>query len=280
MISTKPLKNIFITLIIYMVIITASFIFLFPLYYVAVIATNTNSSVFADVPPFSIGPNLVNNFLQLLHKVPIGIYFINSTAISVLSVATKVFFCTLTGFVLAKYKFKGRNLIFGLILFTLSTPKFLLLIPLFNMMIWLKWINTYLPLIVPSMADGLGIFLMTQIIEKSVPDALLDSARVDGFSEYQIAFRIGFPLARPGIAVLGTVAFIASWNDFMFALVMLPSRHMHTIPVAIASLMNTAEKDFSVMMMATGVAILPLILVFLFFSRQIISNLLAGSVKG
>jgi multiple sugar transport system permease protein len=264
----------------YFVLLAFSILFLFPLYYAFVIATNDNKTVFAASPPWLFGPNFINNFLQMLHKFPIGTYFINSTIISLLSVTTKIFFCTLSGFVLAKYRFKGRNVIFGLILFTLSMPKFLNLIPLFNMMIWLKWINTYMPMFVPTMADGVGIFLMTQIIQKSVPDELLDAARVDGYNEYQIALRLGFPLAKSGIAVLGTIAFINSWNDFMYALVMLPNREMHTIPVALASFMNTAEKDFSIMMMATGIAVVPLILVFLFFSRQIISNLLAGSVKG
>ncbi|MBN1412159.1 MAG: carbohydrate ABC transporter permease [Spirochaetales bacterium] len=264
----------------YMVLGFFSLLFLFPFYYVFVLASNDIKTIYNTPPPFLIGPNMTNNFIIMLQTIPVLRYFFNSLMIAVLAVSTKIFFCTLTGFVLAKYNFKGRKLIFAVILFTLTTPRFLNIIPLFQMMVWFKWVNTYLPLFIPSMADGLGIFLMTQLIRKTAPDELLDAARSDGYSEYQIALRLGFPLAKSGIALLGTIAFAASWNDFMYALVMLPGHDLQTIPLALAKINWTSEKNIPVLMLFNGLSIVPVVLVFIIFSKQIISNMLAGSIKG
>jgi multiple sugar transport system permease protein len=186
----------------------------------------------------------------------------------------------MAGFALAKYKFPGRGGIYTLVLLILMFPRFFTIIPLFKMMVWLKWVNTYLPMIIPGMTEAIGIFLMTQFMANSIPDELLDAARIDGLNDFQILIRIVFPLSKPGISVLGTITFIGSWNDFLYALVMLPERIMQPLPVALSSLYLMAEGDFGALMLGNALTILPLLIVFIFFSKTIINNFLAGSVKG
>jgi multiple sugar transport system permease protein len=133
------------------------------------------------------------------------------------------------------------------------------------------------------MANAFGIFLMTQFITTTVPSDLMDAARIDGLNEFWILMKIGFPLSMPGIAVLGTITFIGSWNNFLWALIMLPNEEMRTIPPALSAFQMKAEiagQGYGAKMLGNALAIIPLLLVFIFFSKKIISNFLAGSLKG
>jgi multiple sugar transport system permease protein len=265
---------------VYLILGLFGLFFAFPFYYVIVLATRRLDTIFTSPPPFIPGDAFFTNLQFLFRQIPFGLNFLNSVIIAVLASTTKIFFCTISGFVLAKYRFKGRGLIFALILFTLTMPKFITIIPLFRMMITVNWINTYFPMFIPGMADGLGIFLMTQIFENTVADELIDAARIDGLNEYQIILRLGFPLGISGLAVLGVISFINSWNDFMYAMIMLPNKAAQTVPVALSSLNLMAEGDFGGLMMGNLLSILPLIVIFVVFSKQIIRNMLAGSIKG
>jgi multiple sugar transport system permease protein len=264
----------------YVILLFFFIIFTFPFYYVFVLATRSYDTIFNIPPPIIFGQHILYNLRRLFRQIPFGLNALHSLLIAVLATSTRLIFCTASGFVLAKYRFPGRNIIFSFILITLMIPRFLNIIPLFKMMVWFKWVNTYLPMIIPGMADAFGIFLMTQYITSSLPDELLDAARIDGLNEYKILVFIGFPLAKPGLGVLGTVAFIGSWNDLLYALVMLPARNMQTIPVALSSLHLMAEGDFGALMMGNALALIPLLIIFIFFSKTIISHIIAGSLKG
>ncbi|MBN1697696.1 MAG: carbohydrate ABC transporter permease [Spirochaetales bacterium] len=277
MYKTKKLLRRFL---LYTVLLFFFLIFTFPFYYVFVLATRSYDTIFNIPPPIIFGQHSLYNLHRLIRQIPFGMNAIHSTAIAILATSTRLVFCTASGFVLAKYRFPGKSLIFSFILITIMIPRFLNIIPLFKMMVWFKWVNTYLPMVIPGMADAFGIFLMTQYLSTSIPDELLDAARIDGLNEYKILIFIGFPLAKPGLGVLGTVTFIGSWNDLLYALVMLPERNMQTIPVALSSLHLMAEGDFGALMMGNALALIPLILVFIFFSKKIISHIIAGSLKG
>jgi multiple sugar transport system permease protein len=258
-----------------------AFITAFPLYYVFVLASWPKEAAFTNPPRLWFGPSLLLNLRKLLEVAPkFPKNYFNSVVIAVLTTATVIFFCTLVGFGFAKYRFKGRGALYGFVIATLSIPAFLNIIPIFKMMSAIGWYGTWLPLIVPGMAGAFGVFLMTQFLEAAVPLELLDAARIDGLSEYGIVMRIGFPLARSGIAVLGIVTFIGSWNEFFAPLVFLPNPDSTTLPVILSSLSMRGSINFSALMMGTALSIFPLLAVFAFFSRQIIAGLIAGSVKG
>ncbi len=257
-------------------------IFAFPFYYVFILATNSITTMFRIPPPILPSYSLAENFSILVDEVPFGLNFMHSILIAVLATGTTIFFCTMGGYALAKYRFRGSEKIYLFILVTLMIPSFLNLVPMYQMMVWFGWIDTYFPLIIPGMANAFGIFLMRQFITSAVPLDLIDAARIDGLGEFRILLKVGFPLAMPGIAVLGTVTFIGSWNNFLWALLILTKKELMTLPVTLARFQMQAEvaaQGYGAKMLGNALAIIPLLVVFVFFSKQIISNFLAGSIK-
>jgi len=266
--------------VLYVTLMIFVFIFGFPFYYMFVLATIPGTEVYRNPPQSFFKGALFTNIRALFEDIPFAINFFNSFGIAALSTVTVIFFCTMGGFALAKYDFRWKKPIFVLMLSTMAIPPFLNIIPFFKMMIFFQWYGTWLPLIVPGMANAFGIILMTQFMQSSIPDALMDAARIDGLTEFGILMRIAFPLSRSGIAVLGIMTFINSWNNFLGALVMLPNVQSTTLPVALSKLFMQMDGDRGGLMAGTVLAVVPLIFVFIAFNKQIISGLAAGSVKG
>ena len=271
------------TTLMYAVIVLFAAIFFFPFYYMFIIASHPRSTMFVMPPNLWFGGEFFTNIRQLLvvqQHIPYLQNYINSVIIAVVAVATTLFFCTMGGFALAKYEFKFKNFIFLFILSTIAFPPFLNIIPFYRMMAAFGWINQWRALIVPGMASAMGIFLMRQYLEESIPTDLLDAARIDGLNEFRILLRVVFPLAKPGMGVLAIITFIGSWNNFMGPLILVPARTRTTLPVALNTLSNLAFGEFGMIYAGTALAILPLLIVFFFSSKQFISGLTAGSVKG
>jgi multiple sugar transport system permease protein len=216
-------------------------IFAYPFYTVFVLGTHSIGTIYTTPPPMFPGDKIIENWVNLFNTIPFHFNAMNSILIAVLQTGTVIFFCTMAGFALAKYNFKGKSIIYTFILLTLMIPPFLSIIPAFQMMVWLKWINTYFPMFIPGMANAFGIFIMTQFITSSVPSELMDAARIDGLNEFSILLKIGFPLSMSGISVLATVTFIGSWNNFLWAMIMLQEKTMHTIPVALSAFQMLQE---------------------------------------
>jgi multiple sugar transport system permease protein len=245
-----------------------------------VLSSIPGTQIYRNPPHIFFKTAFFHNIGALFQDIPFGVNFLNSLGIALLSTVTVIFFCTMGGFALAKYDFKFKKPIFVLMLSTMAIPPFLNIIPFFRMMVFFGWYGTWLPLIVPTMANAFGIILMTQFMQSSIPDALMDAARIDGLTEFGILLRIAFPLARSGIAVLGIMTFVNSWNNFLGALVMLPNIDSTTLPVALSKLFMQMDGDRGGLMAGTVLAVIPLIGVFIAFNKQIISGLAAGSVKG
>ncbi|MDC7220851.1 MAG: carbohydrate ABC transporter permease [Spirochaetales bacterium] len=257
-----------------------TFIFAFPFYYMLVLATVPGKTIYRNPPHIFFKDSLFTNIQALFEDIPFLTNAMNSLGIALLATVTVIFFSTMGGFALAKYEFKGKKAIMMFILSTMAVPPFLNIIPFFKMMILFKWYGTWLPLIIPGMASAFGIFLMTQFLQDSVPLDLLDAARIDGVTEFGLLFRVVFPLAKPGISVLGIVTFIGSWNNYLGALIMLPNLEDTTIPVALSKLFMQMDGDRGGLMAGTLLAVLPLMIVFITFNKQIISGLTSGSLKG
>jgi multiple sugar transport system permease protein len=275
----KIKKNVM-TVFTYTGLIFFAFIFAFPFYYMIVLSTVPSESFYSSPPPLIPGNYLIHNIQGLFERIPFHLNFMNSLGISVIGTALVLFFCTMGGFALSKYEFKGKNFMFMFMLGTMTIPITLSIIPFYQMMRAFGWVGTWLPLVIPGMANGFGIVLMTQFMKNSIPLDLLDAARIDGLSELGILFRIIFPLAKPGMSILGIVSFVGSWNNFFGALIFLPSIKETTIPVALSKLSSNALGEFAIPMAGTLLAVIPLSIVFIFFSRRIISGLTAGAVKG
>lgn len=274
--STRIVNKAFV----YLVLAFFAFLFTFPFYYMLVLATVPGTQVYRYPPHILFKGSLMTNIGRLFNDIPFVTNFMNSVGIAVLATVSVVFFCTMGGFALSKYEFKGKKAVFLFIMSTLAIPPFLNIIPFFKMMVTINWYGTWLPLIVPGMANAFGIFMMAQFMRDSIPNELLDAARIDGLTEFGLLMKIAFPLSQAGIAVLAILTFIGSWNNFLGALVMLPTIDKTTIPVALSKLSLQMDGDRGGLMAGTVLAVAPLMAIFIAFNRQIIDSLTAGSLKG
>jgi multiple sugar transport system permease protein len=197
-----------------------------------------------------------------------------------MATVTTMFFASLAGFAFAMYEFRFKRALFGLLITSLLIPPLLGIIPYYLIIQYLGWLNTPRALWVPAMASAFGIFLMRQYVASSMPRELLDAGRIDGASEFRIYWSIALPIIRPGLATLGMLTFIGQWNNFLGPLVVLNQRESYTIPVALRTLQGQIQTDWGAIMTGTALAVLPLLIIFVFASKQVIEGLVAGSVKG
>ncbi len=264
----------------YFFLILFTIIFLYPLYNTMVLATWPDSKSFSTPPHFWFGNGLKDNWIRLFTHVKLFRNMFNSISIASISTILQLFFCTMGGFAFAMYKFKGKEALFKLMIITFAIPPALNIIPFFQIIIKLGWYNTWLPLIIPGAANAFGIFLMSQYIKTSVPKDLLDAARIDGLSEFGILIKIIFPLAQSGLYILGILTFIGSWNEFLSVLIVLPDVAKTTLPVAIKILHTRNVGGIGSLMLGNVIAVIPLTLVLIIFSKKIIGGIVEGAVKG
>lgn len=253
---------------------------IYPFWYMMVLATRSLSEIFAFPPPMWFGRALAENYRILLERLPFWRNVWNSVYIAVMATVTTLFFCSLGGYGFAVYEFKGKKVLFNIMLATIMIPALLGIIPFFIMMSYFGWINTPRALYIPGAASAYGIYLMRQYITGAVPLALVDAARIDGCSEFGIYWRIVLPIIKPGLGALGIITFLGSWDNFMGALVILRDRMTYTIPVALRSFQGQAQTDYGAIMVGACIAVLPLVIVFLFMSKQLIAGLTYGAIKG
>ena len=219
------------------------------------------------------------NYYKVTQDIPIGRYFVNSLIVSLGTVLLTLILCSLAAYPLAKLRFAGRDVLFVVILSTLVFPEQLILIPLYVMAVnTFGFQDTFHGLILPFAASGLGIFLLRQVYY-AIPDDILEAARIDGANEFGIWWRILLPLIRPGLATLAIITFVASWNNFLWPLLMLSDNQLYTLPVGLAFLKGFFSGNLRTIAAGIVIATVPVILVFMAFQRQFIQGL-AGAVKG
>ncbi|HEY8392077.1 MAG TPA: carbohydrate ABC transporter permease [Capillibacterium sp.] len=274
------LKKIGIKICLYLPLLLWTVITVYPFWYMMVLSTRSLSEIFAFPPPMWFGRALAENYRILMERLPFWRNVWNSVYIAVMATVTTLFFCSLGGYGFAVYEFKGKKVLFNMMLATLMIPALLGIIPFFIMMRFFGWINTPRALYLPGAASAYGIYLLRQYITGAVPLALIDAARIDGCSEFGIYRRIVLPIIKPGLAALGIITFLGSWDNFMSALVILREKMTYTIPVALRSFQGQAQTDYGAIMVGASIAVLPLVIVFLFMSRQLIAGLTYGAVKG
>ncbi|HEU5128965.1 MAG TPA: carbohydrate ABC transporter permease [Glycomyces sp.] len=237
---------------------------------------------------FDPGAFTLDNYRAMFQDVPIGQGFLNTGVVLVFKGAITMFFAPLAAYAFAKYRFAGRNLIFGAVLITLMLPTIVLIIPLLLEMKALGWVNTYQALILPGAVDAFAIFWMRQVIS-AVPDELMDAARVDGCGEFGIFWRVIVPVIRPGLAGLGVLTIMNIYNDFVWPVVVASNERMATLQVVLSTLAqnitgNRIGADYATvtgeLLAASSVALIPLLVLFIVLQRHFINGILAGSVKG
>ena len=270
------------SVVLYAVLVVAALAMIVPFYW----ALTTSFKLPGDVFSGSVLPNpfTLENYQDVFRRLPFPRYFLNSVIVTGLIVGLNVVFGTAAAYAFAKLRFPGRDALFFLFLLTLMVPFQVNLIPLYRIMVELHkaipaiGVDTYFGIVAPAAIQIFGIFLMRQFL-RSIPDEILESARMDGASEWRILRSIVFPLAAPGMATLAIFTFVAAWNDFLWPLIVTDSDSMRTLPVGLALLARRNTVVWGQTMAGTVVAVAPMVLVFLFLQRRFIEGLTAGSVK-
>ncbi|MET8746098.1 carbohydrate ABC transporter permease [Streptomyces sp. NPDC004728] len=252
---------------------------LVPFLWMAIAATHSTSDLFHSPPPFLPGGRLLDNLARLQDTIGFGRVLLNSVGIAVVHTALSSLISAMCGYGLAKYRFRGRGLLLGAVLATMMIPFQVLLVPLFQMMASVGWIDSYQAVILPFLANSFGILLMRQGFV-DFPDELLESARIDGSGELRTFYQVVLPCVRPQLGALVIFTFMAQWNSFIWPLLMLNSEEKYTVPVALNTLTGLSHVDYSGLMLGSLLATLPLMLLFLLFQRQFVAGLLGGAVKG
>lgn len=252
----------------------------FPFYWMVVMSTNTTGDIFGYPPKLTPGPHFVDNVRNVLANVDLLGAFGNTLVVAGLSAALVMLFDSLAAFAFAKYDFPGKNALFVVLLATFLVPGSLSLVPSFVLMSTLGWIGGLQALIVPGAANAFGIFLLRQFATQSIPTEIIDSAKVDGAGFFRTWWSIGVPMMRGGLAFLGIFTFIASWNDYVWPLVVLVNPQRQTLQTTLSTLNASYGTDYGMVMAGAVVAVLPLIGVFIIGSRHFISNIAAGALKG
>ena len=230
-------------------------------------------------PPLLPAHPTLHNYRTLFASLGIGRYFVNSLLLALGATFLSLTFNVGAGYAFAKLRFVGRERLFRLLLGTLVIPGQVAMLPLFLMLKQAGLVNTYAGVLIPSAASIFGIFLVRQYA-LTIPDALLEAARLDGAGELVIFRTIVLPLLGPILVTLALFSFLGSWNDFMWPLIILTDKELYTLPVAIAALTGEHVQDNEMMMASAVLTVVPVLLVFLGLQRYYLQGLLMGSVKG
>lgn len=221
----------------------------------------------------------LDQYTNLFSRLNISRNFVNSVIVSVMVTLVSLFFNSMAGYAFAKYKFKGKDKLFSLLLSSMIIPAQVTMLPLFLMLKYMGFINTYMAILIPGLANIFGIFMIRQYA-LSIPDSLIEAARIDGATDFQIYRTIVMPLIVPILVTLAIFTFMGTWNDFLWPLIALTDNEMYTLPVALANLMGEHTKDPELMMAGSVLTILPVLLVFLVLQKYYIKGIMMGSVKG
>ena len=225
-----------------------------------------------DVPTFE-------HYRALFVDYGVGRYLLNSAALATLATLLALVFTLPAGYAFAKLRFRGRERTFQALVGALVIPGQIGMLPLFLMLKYMGLVNSYAGALVPWLAGIFGVFLVRQYA-LSVPDEMLEAARIDGAGEWQIFTRLVLPTLQPVIVTLALFVFLGSWNDFLWPLIILSDQDLYTLPVALAALSREHVQDNELMMAGSVITTLPVLIVFLALQRYYLSGLMAGSIKG
>ncbi|MBA3379745.1 MAG: carbohydrate ABC transporter permease [Chloroflexia bacterium] len=260
----------------YLILLIGGLGMIFP--FVWMVASSLKSA--QDIYSLSLIPPspTFDNYRTVLQETSYVRWFVNSLGIAAVTTASVAFFDSLAGYTLAKFRFPGGFVIFVLILSTLMVPTEMLVIPWFVMSIEFGWTDSYWGIMFPGVISAFGVFLMRQFFA-GVPNDLIDAARIDGFTEFQIFWKIAVPLVKPALAALCIFTFLGNWNAYIWPLIVVRSEEMRTLPVGIAFFSSESGSAFHLIMAAAALATIPVILVFLIFQKQIIKGIVLTGIK-
>lgn len=253
---------------------------MFPLYWTFVVASSDNSVMGQATPPLVPGGHLLDNFSRVFDSVDFWLALKNSLIVATTTAFSNVLLSTLAGFAFAKLRFPGRGVLLGAVVATVMVPTQLGVVPLYMLITDMGLFASVSAVILPSLVSAFGVFWMRQAIDENIPDELIEAARVDGCRLIGVWWHIVLPGVRSTAAVLAMFVFMTSWNDFFWPLIVLPPGTGGTVQTVLSQLSAGYFTDYSLVMSGAFLGVLPLLLLFAVFARQIVSGVMAGAVKG
>lgn len=253
---------------------------LFPLLWlVSTSLKSPTEDIFQFPPQLLPSQPTLNNYVRVWQTNPFGTYLFNSSAIAILSVGLNLLFCALAAYPLARLNFRGKEVIFSLIISTIMIPFQIVMIPLYILTVQLELRNTYIGIIFPAIASAFGIFLLRQAFA-AVPKEMEEAARIDGCSELGLWWHIMLPAIRPALMTLAIFVFIGSWSDFLWPLIVIESPHLYTLPLGVNKLAGTFSLDWRLIAAGSVISVAPVLGLFLFLQRYIVPTEAGSGVKG
>ncbi len=266
------------TIVIYIFLFLLLLLSLVPFYLVII---NSTHSSFDIVTKLNLLPGkaLAENYATMQSNVNIWRGFLNSLVVAVSFTLLSGYFGAFCAYGFAKYNFRGKRFLFGIVLASMMIPSQVTIIGFYQLNLKLHMLNSYWPFILPGIANATTVFFMRGIISQSIPDSILEAARLEGCTEIGIFNRIVLPCVMPGVITMCIFNFVASWNNYMGPLIIMSDNDMYTMPVMIAMIKGLYLSNYGAMYLAIAISVVPIIIVFCFFSRYIINGLTAGSDK-
>ncbi|MFZ3406234.1 carbohydrate ABC transporter permease [Vibrio chagasii] len=261
-------------------LIVSAIITVFPFVWSALLSTRDRSEIFGSGISFAIGDSLMVNYAKLLEIMPFWKAMFNSIYVAFLGTTISLLFCSMGGYAFAVFKFRGKNVLFGMLVGSMAIPPVLSLIPYFMIVKFLGLLDNHMAVWLPFTTTPFGIFLMRQHVIASIPKELLEAAKLDGAGEFRTYWSVVLPLMKPALATLAIVQFVFFWNMFMQPLVVLNNPDHYVITQALRSVQGIPNTPWGAVMLGTTISILPLVITYLFASKQMISGLTSGAVKG
>ncbi len=254
---------------------------IFPFYWSLLIGSGTSYTIRDANMSWLPGGNFFSNAAKVINDPAVNFWVAlwNSIVSSALIALSVVFFSTLAGWAFAKLRFKGSSVLLVFVIATMAVPMQLGVVPLYILFSEIGWTGTLGAIIIPALVSAFGVFWMTQYIRQAVPDELIEAARVDGATSFRTFLTVGVPAARPAAAMLGLFTFVSAWNNFFWPFIVL-DRQSPTLPVALSLLQSNYFIDYSIVLAGVLLSTIPLIILFVFAGKQLVSGIMQGAVKG
>ena len=267
------------TITLYVVLALLAVVFLFPIFWVITSSFKPAGELFAW-PPRLFGQNpTLDNYIGAFARGNFAVYFRNTFFSTITATLLTVAINVMSGYVFAKYDFKFRGLLFALVLSTLMVPLEVIMIPIFRVIVATNLFNNLWGIIIPAVASPTSVFLARQYYI-SIPNEFMEASRIDGASELGIFLRVMLPMAKPVIAVLCIISFMWRWNDFLWPMLVIQSRNLFTIQLALANYSGEFAVDWNSLLAMSSISMIPVIIIFILLQKHIIGGITAGGVKG
>lgn len=273
-------KEVFSRIVTYALLILITLLMVGPFLWLLTTALKSGSENIFQYPPKFIPEHpTLSNFSKVMEAFPFWRYLFNSVVVSVFTVLLNIIFCSLAAYPLARMKFRGKNLVFILIISTMMIPFQLLMIPIYILSLELGLKNTYAGLILPHATTAFGIFLMRQAF-LTIPYELDESARMDGANSFHIWWRILMPLVKPSLVTLSIFTFMMAWGDFLWPLIITDDQSMYTLPLGVNALAGNFSSNWRLIAAGSVISVIPIITIFAILQRHFIAGAMKGAVKG